>query len=306
MGRDKPAPVGYRRPQVGYLERSSQYLPLPDGYADDSQSVPRAPICVVIKLRIGYQPALFAGQIRAELVAESLRHHVVFPHRDGVLGRIVFLTVAEHVVQPPAEVGVARSGDGRHQGEGRSVPVATYPQSAMDKTMGTRISGRVLADDALLEERHRLRRLEGAARRISALDGAVQQGLSRVFLQGNVVLAPLPADEQVRVERRRGYHAKDFARLRLDGHYASDLVLHQAFAQHLQVDVQAQLQVLPRNGGTVQLPVHIMPLDASVRVAQQDFHAFLPPQILFVALFDALLANVVAAAVVIVFFDVAP
>jgi len=178
------------------------------------------------------------------------------------------------------------------------MPVATHPQPPVDESVRAGIGGR------LLEERHRLCRLEGGAGRVSALYGPVEQRFLFVLLQQGVVSAPLSSDELVRVEGGRRHHAENLARLGFDGHDAPDFVLHQPFAQHLQVDVDAQFQVLPGHGRAVEPSVHVMPLYASVGIAQQDFHALLAAQVLFVAFLDALLADVVAAAIVVVFLNV--
>ena len=173
MRRHEPAPVGNRSPQVGYLQRSGQYFALSDGNTNNGQPVPTAAIRLVIELGVGYESSLFARQVRAQPVSEALRHHVVFPHRDGILGRTIFL-VAEHVIKPPTEIGVTRSGNGRHKGEGRGMAMATDPQSPVDKPVRTRIARTFLAYNAFLQKGHGLCRLEGASRRICALDGTVQ------------------------------------------------------------------------------------------------------------------------------------
>lgn len=100
--------------KVGNLQRSGENLSLPDGYTDNGQSVPRTPIGPVIELGIRNQSALLAGKVGLQPIAESLRHHVVFPHRDGIMYRAVLL-VAEHAEQPPAEIRIAGSGNGGNQ-----------------------------------------------------------------------------------------------------------------------------------------------------------------------------------------------
>ena len=57
---------------------------------------------------VRYESALLSGQVYAEFVAEAHAHHVVAPRVHGVLHGLVFLSVAQHVVQSPAEVAVAR------------------------------------------------------------------------------------------------------------------------------------------------------------------------------------------------------
>ena len=176
--------------------------------------------------------------------------------------------------------------------------VAAHVQPTVAEAVGTREEGRVALHDAFLQEGESLRRLESGARRIDTHDGPVEQRLAPVSLQQAVVLASLAAYHVVGIEGGRRHHAQYLARGRLNGHNGSNLALHQAFAQHLQVYVKPQRQVLARHRGTVHLPVHVVSLYASVGIAQQHFHALLAAQELLVATFDALLAYVVATVVV--------
>ena len=97
-----------------------------------------------------------------------------------------------------------------------------------------------------------------------------------------MVLATLTANHQMRVVVGRRYQTEDFSGFRFDGNDTTNLVLQQALAQHLQINVQTQRQVLAGNGRTVVLAIHIMPLNAAVRITKQDFDSFLSTQVLLV------------------------
>ena len=73
----------------------------------------------------------------------------------------------------------------------------------------------------------------------------------------------------------------------------------------MQLDVDAQLQVLACHGTAVELTVLIAALHASVGVAQQNLYALLASQLFLVAALNAQLADVVAWLVVVVGFNIA-
>ena len=110
MGSDEPATVGNSSSQIGYLQGSGQDFTLPDGNADDGQPIPRATIGLVIKLGIGNKSPLFTRQICAQPIAEPLRHHVVLPYGDGILGGAIFL-ITKHMIESPTEIGITTKRD---------------------------------------------------------------------------------------------------------------------------------------------------------------------------------------------------
>ena len=81
-------------------------------------------------------------------------------------------------------------------------------------------------------------------------------------------------------------------------------MLKQSFSQHLKVNVDAQRQVLAGYGGTVQLSVHVVSLDAPVSVTKQNLHPLLSTQILFIGFLDALLAYIVSANIIVIVLNV--
>ena len=124
--------------------------------------------------------------------------------------------------------------------------VAPYVQALVVEAVGAGEGGVVGMNNIFLQEGEGLGRLEGGSRGIGPLDGAVEERLAVVQTEALVVLAALTANHQVGVEGGRRDHAEDFARRGFNGHDGPDLVLHEPFAQHLQVDVESQGEVLAR------------------------------------------------------------
>ena len=118
--------IGNGGSQIGYLERCEVDLSLSDGDAYDRQTIPAPPVGLVVELGIGYHASLLSWQVNAQLVTESHGDHIVLPSGHGFLDALVFLSVAEHVIQSPAEVSVAGGGYGRSQVQGRGVSVASH------------------------------------------------------------------------------------------------------------------------------------------------------------------------------------
>ena len=110
------ATVGNGGAEVGYLKRRKRYLALTDRDTDYCQSVPRSAIVAVIIFGIRNHSSLLARQVNAELVAETHAHHIVAPGGHGILNRVILAAVSHHVIEAPAEVGVARGAYGIDKG----------------------------------------------------------------------------------------------------------------------------------------------------------------------------------------------
>ena len=154
--------------------------------------------------------------------------------------------------------------------------MAAHSQSAIDKAVVAgveRLCGRY---DALLHEGERLRGLEGGAGRIGPRDRPVEEGLPVVARQLQVVLAAVAPDHEVGVVGGCGHHAEDVPRGGFDGDDAANLAFEEAFAECLEVDVDAEGEVLAGDGPLVEGAVLVASLDASVGIAQEDFDAFSP------------------------------
>lgn len=134
------------------------------------------------KRSIRNQSPFLSRQVDTELIPEPHRHHIVFPHRHGLLHILVFRPVAEHVIESPTKVSIAGSSNGRHQLGRCRMSVASHFQSAINKPMVTRVS-RFGSNDAFLKKSQRLRGLECGAGRILPHDGTVQQGFQRITAQ---------------------------------------------------------------------------------------------------------------------------
>ena len=117
------APVGDRSHHVGHLQRGAAQLALPDRQRDHGQSVPSAPVGLVVKFGGGDVPVQFAGKVRSEFAAVPETANIVRPHAETFLDVFVFF-VFDDIPENVAEVGVAGVRDGCLQVERRSVRVA--------------------------------------------------------------------------------------------------------------------------------------------------------------------------------------
>ena len=121
-----------------------------------------------------------------------------------------------------------------------------------------------------------------------------------------MVLAAVAPDHEVGVVGGCGHHAEDIPRGGFNGDDAANLAFEEAFAECLEVDVDAEGEVLAGDGPLVERAVLVASLDTSVGIAQEDFDALLAAEFLLIGTLDALDADEVAAAVVVVVLDVAP
>ena len=119
-----------------------------------------------------------------------------------------------------------------------------------------------------------------------------------------VHLASHPSRHQARVVAWRRHHAKHLSRGRLDGNDTSYLALHQSLAERLQLQVDAEREVLAGNGLGVELAVLVAALYSAVCVAQQNMHSFGAAQLFLVVFLYAELSDIVACLVVVVVFNV--
>lgn len=297
------ATVGDGGAEVGDLQGSGSDLALPDGDGDDGERVPRAAVCLVVVVGVGNHAAPLAGKVDAELVTEAHLHQMVLPPRHGALHGAVFAAVGEHTHEVPAEEGVARCAECGDDGHGRGVGVATEVQALVVEAAGAGEGG-VGVYGPFLQADEPLRGLEGGARGVAAHDGTVEERAHGVGLQGAVVLATVAADHLAGVVGGRRRHAEDFAGGRLDGHDGAELALEQALGQGLEVEVDAQGEVAPRHRRDVVHAILVVPLRAAVDIAEHDAHPLLAAQHFLIRTLDAELADVVAAAVIVVGIDV--
>ena len=204
------APVGYRCAQVGYLKRCKQHFTLADCDTDNRQRIPRTVVCLVVILCVRYQSSFLSGEVDAKLVAESHAHHIVAPCVHCLLNILVFLAVAEHVVESPAEVAVARGAYGRYKIQRRCVAVAAYVKSAAIETVVAREHS-ARSNYTFVEESQSLSGLECRARRIHTHDRAVEKRFPWVAREHCVHFSALASGDGSRVIRRRRHHAQHLA-----------------------------------------------------------------------------------------------
>ena len=153
-------------------------------------------------------------------------------------------------------------------------------------------------DNTFLHESQSLCGFEGRAGRILPAYGAVEQRLSGISLEHFQVFASVAPYEQTRVVGRRRHHAQNLTRLGFYGYYASNFPFHNFFAQGLEVRINAKLQVFPRFGAMIKLPVLITPLETSVNIAKPNLHSLFAAQIFFVGTLNSYLANIISRLIV--------
>ena len=120
-----------------------------------------------------------------------------------------------------------------------------------------------------------------------------------------MVLSPHTSRHDSGVVSRRRHHAEHLSRGRFYRHDAAYFAFKQSLAECLKLYVDAQSDVFSSHGPTVVTPVLVLALYSSTGVAQQNLHAFLSSQLLFVILFYTEFAYIVARLVVVVVLNVA-
>ena len=123
-------------------------------------------------------------------------------------------------------------------------------------TLVTRIF-RLGRQHTLLHADKSLHQLEGRARRIFGLHGAVEQRLALVAQHAHIVVAALAPHQLVGIIRRRGGHNQNLARRGLDGHHSPHLARHELLGKRLKACVDRTHQTLARHGQRIERPVHI-------------------------------------------------
>lgn len=146
----------------------------------------------------------------------------------------------------------------------------------------------------LLQADEPLHQLEGRARRVLRLHGAVEERVALVVEHLHVVVAPLPSHQLVGIIRRRRDHHQNLARRGFDRHGGPDLAPHELLAEQLQPRVDRRDDVLPGDGQRVVAAVHVGALDGAVGVDLLDLHPLLALEQRFVGRLHAAHAHVVA------------
>ncbi len=160
-------------------------------------------------------------------------------------------------------------------------------------------------DDALGEVCECLCGLEGGAWGILSHDASVEEGLPGVLREPAVHLSTVAPHELSGVVGGRRHHGEHLSRAGVECNDAAYLSLQETFAECLEVDVDAERQVLSRHGLLVELSVLVASLDSAVGIAEHNLHALLSAQLLLVGLLHAELSLVVAGLVVGVLLHVA-
>ena len=145
----------------------------------------------------------------------------------------------------------------------------------------------MLGGHGVFQPRHRHQRFDRRARRVLALQRAVEQRLGGVVVERLVGLEADAIDEQVRVESWLGHQRQHFATARLDRDDGTFAVAQCRLGGHLQLRVHGQIKALARRPAIV---VEITQRPAG-GVGFDDFRADLAVQVHFVAPFHTVLAD---------------
>ena len=97
--------------------------------------------------------------------------------------------------QPPTEITVTGSCNGRHQRQGRPMRVAAHPKTGIHKAMIARI-GCLRSNNPLLQESQRLSSLESRSRWELPHNRTVQQWFPTVTRQFQMIFTPLAPHHQ--------------------------------------------------------------------------------------------------------------
>lgn len=120
-------------------------------------------------------------------ITKSHRNHIITPCIHGSLYRTILLLRPYHVKQPPTEITVTGSCNGRHQRQGRPMRVAAHPKTGIHKAMIARI-GCLRSNNPLLQESQRLSSLESRSRWELPHNRTVQQWFPTVTRQFQMIL----------------------------------------------------------------------------------------------------------------------
>ena len=136
-------------------------------------------------------------------------------------------------------------------------------------------------------------RLDGRAGRIQAAQCPVEQRFVDGIAQTGIILGTDAGHEQVGVEARFADHRQHFTGFRVDGNDRAAAVAEGLFGRFLQLDVEAEHDVLARH----RIGVAQHPHDPALSIGFDLFKADLAVQFGFVKTFDTGLADGLRAAV---------
>ena len=277
MGDLVPSPVRDRGRQVGYLERSDSDLSLPDGDGDDRGELPATlAVPLVVELGRGYRPSQLCREVASQLVSEAETLDIGVPLVHGVVDALVLL-VFEYRLQDVAEITVAGHHDRFFQFQRGPVPVAS--ELVVAEVVAVRAGVcHLCVQRPFLQADQPVDELEHGSGRVGSLDSPVEHGLVGVLEDFRIVLAEVRQHADVDTGAR--HQRQDLPGLRLDGHEAAHLVVHQPLSILLEVGIDRGHYVVAGNGFLVELSVAVALFYLVAGVAKVDVVAFLTAQVL--------------------------
>ena len=298
MRDDVPAPVGHDGGQVGNLERRHPHFTLSDGDGFDGGEFPSAQpgrITLVIEFGRRQGAPQFGGEIAAQGVSEAKTLHILVPFVQGRANRGIF-PVLQHVPQRKGKIGIARHHDGLFQVQGRFVAVAARTMVAQRISVGAG-EHHLRPERPLLQADQPVHQFEHRSGRIGRLNGPVEHGFIRIGRDFFVMTADI--GQHVHIDTGTGHHGQDFPRGRFNGHQRAHLVLHQQLSVLLEIGIDRGHDIPAGNGLLVHFPVAVVIFNLVMGVPQVNVIPFLAPQVLFAGRFDAGLAGIIPAAILV-------
>ena len=116
-------------PQIGYLQWCCSNFTLPYRNRDNSQTIPRPIIVLVIILVIRNHPSFLPWQIYPQWISKSHRDHVITPCSHCILNGTIFLSSTNHVIQSPTKISITRCCNGRNQWNWSRMSMASYSKT---------------------------------------------------------------------------------------------------------------------------------------------------------------------------------
>ena len=228
-GRTRRPAVGHERAEPRELQGRDGDLALADGHRHRLPRVPGQPLDAQLPLRAGHQARGLVGQVdpggraQAELLPPG--------------GEARDLQLDPELV----EVDVARPRDGLPEVDDAVAPLGVaVADRPVDGVVAGAIDGGAGRDHALLEAGHRGHDLEGAARRVEALDDPVHEGGLGV---GGELLPEAGLDaggEAVGVVGGGRGEGQDLPRLGVEGHRAARAASEHRLRRLLQLRVEGE------------------------------------------------------------------
>ena len=241
MGLELHPPAGQRGRGRCQLQHGEGVVTLPNtqrnGLAAEPLLLFRLLVVIALPFGAGQNAAHLTGQVNARDLTKTQRlHEVVDGVHPHLVGQRVVIDVArqhdraDHVHRPQPRIAVAAKG-----------MAAIAPRAGVvDDRAGAALAGG--------QSGHGHEGLVGRARRISAPQSPVEQGLVNRLVEHFPVIDIDAIDKQIGVKRGLADKRQHLARVGIQRHQGTTAATKQVFHHFLQLDVDRQNHVLTRCG----------------------------------------------------------